>query len=174
MSQATEATCDEPGQAGGVELWGAPDALSLTMAQPVHEGTEAAAPHPRGLPDSLVAVTEKVAHEGYQGRHGIDVGGTSGRQAIDKLEETRKHVIREEEDIRALHAALLAEQKKLVAEEAALLQNGNMESYVETVEQILDMRAALDAQLRDHIATYKQLLLDEEMSTKQLADLVWA
>lgn len=98
----------------------------------------------------------------------------ASQQAIDKLEETRKHVIREEEDIRALHAALLAEQKKLVAEEAALLQNGSMENYVETVEQILDMRAALDAQLRDHIATYKQLLLDEEMSTKQLADLVWA
>ncbi|KAK3287602.1 hypothetical protein CYMTET_4902 [Cymbomonas tetramitiformis] len=111
---------------------------------------------------------------GGGGARAVNPSQAASQQAIDKLEETRKHVIREEEDIRALHAALLAEQKKLVAEEAALLQNGNMESYVETVEQILDMRAALDAQLRDHIATYKQLLLDEEMSTKQLADLVWA
>ena len=59
-------------------------------------------------------------------------------------------------------------------EEKELVRNPpNMEAYVEQLEQILDLRAALDSKLREHIAQYRRALQDDDKACKELEDMVY-
>eukprot|EP00241_Pyramimonas_parkeae_P022329 CAMPEP_0114312498 /NCGR_PEP_ID=MMETSP0059-20121206/20476_1 /TAXON_ID=36894 /ORGANISM="Pyramimonas parkeae, Strain CCMP726" /LENGTH=202 /DNA_ID=CAMNT_0001436915 /DNA_START=817 /DNA_END=1425 /DNA_ORIENTATION=- len=92
---------------------------------------------------------------------------------LEKLDKSDHAVQVEEEDLRAVHFAMLSEQKKLLPEEVQLNKHEtNMEAYVEQLEQIIDLRAAFDAKLKESIAQYKRALLDEDTACQELKDML--
>jgi len=137
---------------------------------------------PSGLQDIVVDQNEPVIKGARMKVRGANAGkpplfpSVMDSQAMfEKLDESDKAVQILEEGLRDIHRAVLCEHKRTFAEESQLIEEqSNMEIYVEQLEQILEMRAAYDAKLREQLEQYRDALNEDDLTKKQLEDMMFA